>query len=99
MITYKNITDVEVLESVPENAMALVNDGGELKQVACKEMGGNSNNGWVTIVYKDGVFTSDTTLEEMLEMCATYKFKGVSLIEYEHLVEFNHNSIEVLYCL
>lgn len=33
MITYKNITDVEVLNEMPEGATALVNDGGELKQV------------------------------------------------------------------
>jgi hypothetical protein len=96
---YSNFEDkmsnAEVLEEIPENAMALVNDGGELKQVACKEMGGNSSNGWVTIVYKDGVFTSDTTLEEMFEMCATYKFKGISLIRYNL---HSDNKIDVLFC-
>ena len=37
MITYKNITDVEVLNEMPEGATALVNDGGELKQVGCEK--------------------------------------------------------------
>lgn len=32
MITYKNITDVEVLEQASENTKVLVNEGGELMQ-------------------------------------------------------------------
>ncbi len=34
MITYKNITDVEVLNEMPEGAKVMVNDSGELKQAA-----------------------------------------------------------------
>lgn len=49
MITYKNITDVEVLNEMPEGATALVNDGGELKQVGCEKMGGSAGGGRVTI--------------------------------------------------
>lgn len=35
MANYKKITDVEVMEGVTENSMALVNENGVLKQVSC----------------------------------------------------------------
>lgn len=64
MITYKNITDVEVLENVPENAMALVNDGGELKQVACSGFGGGGSDVVLFAVNRDtGVCTCNTSYE------------------------------------
>ena len=72
MITYKNITDVEVLENVPENAMALVNDGGELKQVACSGFGGNP--AIAVINSQDGNFSCENmTYEEAVEAITTGK--------------------------
>lgn len=35
MANYKKLTDVEVMEEVSENSMALVNENGVLKQVPC----------------------------------------------------------------
>ena len=51
MITYKNITDVEVLNEMPEGATALVNDDGELKQVACEKMGSPIIGGGVATAF------------------------------------------------
>ena len=42
MANYKKITDVEVMEEVSENSMALVNENGVLKQVPCAGFGGGS---------------------------------------------------------
>lgn len=43
MANYKKITDVEVMEQVGENSMALVEDNGTLKKVPCgKGFGGDS---------------------------------------------------------
>ena len=72
MITYKNITDVEVLENVPENAMALVNDGGELKQVACSRFGGGSSGAGVAMIHlsvdDNEEFHASATWEELAEL-------------------------------
>ena len=51
MITYKNITDVEVLNEMPEGATALVNDDGDLKQVACEKMGSPIIGGGVATAF------------------------------------------------
>lgn len=43
MANYKRITDIEVMEEVSENSMALVNENGVLKQVPCgKGFGGGT---------------------------------------------------------
>lgn len=71
MITYKNITDVEVLNEMPEGATALINDGGELKQVACKEMGGSAGGGGIfemlATELPDGGWVRDKTFKECWE--------------------------------
>lgn len=44
MITYKNITDVEVLEQASENTKVLVNEGGELMQAPYSNFEDKMNN-------------------------------------------------------
>lgn len=45
MVNYKKLTDVEVMEEVSENSMALVNENGVLKQVPCGAgFGGGGGN-------------------------------------------------------
>lgn len=43
MANYKKITDVEVMEQVGENSMALVEDNGTLKKVPCGKGFGGGN--------------------------------------------------------
>ena len=86
MITYKNITEVEVVNEIPENATALINDGGELKQVACKEMGGSAGGGifYVKFVYDPETYypnQADKTFEEIYEASKTQMVVGI--IEYD----------------
>ena len=48
MANYKKLTDVEVMEEVSENSMALVNENGVLKQVPCGA--GFGGGKWLVIV-------------------------------------------------
>lgn len=87
MITYKNITDVEVLENVPENAMALVNDGGKLKQVACEKMGSSANSGRIIIseFNEDGEtkYSANCTVMDLANMILDQKnFPGITYVKY-----------------
>lgn len=83
MITYKNITDVEVVNEIPENATALINDGGELKQVACEQFGGkNQNNNKLIVHYSDDNITANLTYDEFLQALTNMEICEGHLINF-----------------
>ena len=51
MANYKKLTDVEVMEEVSENSMALVNENGVLKQVPCGAGFGGGGVNFLVIKY------------------------------------------------
>jgi hypothetical protein len=52
MANYKKLTDVEVMEEVSENTMALVEDNGKLKKVPCGKGFGGGNSEVATVILK-----------------------------------------------
>lgn len=67
MANYKKLTDVEVMEEVSENSMALVNENGVLKQVPC---GAGFGGGGYFKVYKlNQMFYSDIAYNDLKQMC------------------------------
>lgn len=83
MITYKNITDVEVLNEMPEGATALVIDDGELKQVACEKFGSKNQNNDKLIVhyFSDDNITANLTHDEFLQALTNMEICEGHLIE------------------
>lgn len=82
MITYKNITDVEVLNEMPEGATALVNDGGELKQVGCEKFGGKKEIAGRTLALYCNNYdsaTSNLTYEEFDNLFDSKKIEGITI--------------------
>ena len=99
MANYKKLTDVEVMEEVSENTMALVEDNGKLKKVPCgKGFGGGSD--YILIHMRDMYdLEYDITYEEFSNMIQE---KRIPLIivsatseAYPNYANFNFcNSIE-----
>lgn len=54
MANYKKLTDVEVMEEVSENSMALVNENGVLKQVPCGAGFGGGGTATAIIEFRSG---------------------------------------------
>ena len=79
MANYKKITDVEVMEQVGENSMALVEDNGTLKKVPCAGFGGGNNNA-IIIRYHDGNYSCDISYAEFLALTNTYMIPPIFLI-------------------
>lgn len=70
MANYKKLTDVEVMEEVSENSMALVNENGVLKQVPCGA-GFGGGGGSILMAYNETTTEAscgNTTYEEFVEM-------------------------------
>ena len=81
MANYKKLTDVEVMEEVSENSMALVNENGVLKQVPCGA-GFGGGGGVVTIIRDEtGTYSSATTYDEFKAMVDNREFPTVTYWE------------------
>lgn len=87
MANYKKITDVEIMEEVSENSMALVNENGVLKQVPCAGFGGGSGN-WITIVASE-VMGDITTLVDVSEETTWTYSSEATYAELSELIENN----------
>lgn len=81
MANYKKITDVEVMEEVSENSMALVNENGVLKQVPCAGFGGGS--GAVTVWYDGDSYYINITYSEFERMLSDHTLGSVVFIDYD----------------
>lgn len=84
MITYKNITDVEVLNEMPEGATALVIDDGELKQVGLDKFNKKEIAERVVVFRYDDNYDNPTcnlTFEEFDVLQTQQKIVGFTIIE------------------
>ena len=92
MANYKKITDVEVMEQVGENSMALVEDNGTLKKVPCTGFGGGSSNILIAYDYEASKIECETTYNEFVTMfkagmlpaiiCNTRIYAGETIRQY-----------------
>lgn len=62
MANYKKLTDVEVMENVSENTMALVEENGTLKRVSCGK--GFGGGGVTTAIFKANYY--EEIIDDML---------------------------------
>ena len=62
MANYKKLTDVEVMEEVSENTMALVEENGQLKKVPCGK--GFGGGGVTTAIFKANYY--EDIIDDML---------------------------------
>ena len=70
MANYKKLTDVEVMEEVSENTMALVEENGTLKKVPCGKGFGGSDSGSILMTHNETTTDAscgDITYEEFVE--------------------------------
>ena len=80
MANYKKLTDVEVMEEVSENTMALVEDNGKLKKVPCGA-GFGGGNGIATAIIKGNFYSefltgiSTTVVENETYTCSNMTFE------------------------
>lgn len=94
MITYKNITDVEVLNEMPEGVTALVNDGGELKQISldlCIPKEEVEPDVWVTFKNIDGNFTCNLTHDEFIQKLRNKQIIGGNYTVYDDIYYYNYS--------
>ena len=63
VLDYNNLTNVGVMEQVSENSMAIVNDGGVIKQVSCGSGFGGKESAHVTIDNNANLVIFDPTTE------------------------------------
>lgn len=56
MANYKKLTDVEVMEEVSENTMALVEDNGKLKKVPCGAGFGGGGSDVATAILRSSAY-------------------------------------------
>ena len=92
MANYKKITDVEVMEQVGENSMALVEDNGTLKKVPCAGFSGGSGNILIAYDYDTSEIECETTYNELVTMfnagmlpaiiCNTRMYDGEIIRQY-----------------
>lgn len=75
MANYKKLTDVEVMEKVSENTMALVEENGKLKKVPCGA-GFGGGNGVATAIVKGNLYMRK--FNNNTAPIATYSVKGES---------------------
>lgn len=70
MANYKKLTDVEVMEEVSENTMALVEENGKLKKVPCGAGFGGGNKNDIIINYdeKTGECSCNTEYADFVDM-------------------------------
>ena len=68
MANYKKLTDVEVMENVSENTMALVEENGALKKVPCGAGFGGGKNIVITLDQDTQTVLCNTTYEEFVEL-------------------------------
>lgn len=87
MANYKKLTDVEVMEEVSENTMALVEENGKLKKVPCGAGfgGGGSANRYFTVCKLGQAFYSEVTYNDLKQMREeNFVIPGV-YIDYDNL--------------